>query len=66
MRKCDYCGREGSAPDVRGAKSAAVQVGNYRASANVDVSVCEACANRIMGVAMGKLLEQLSGKGGAR
>ena len=30
MRKCDYCGREGSAPDVRGAKSASVSVGNYR------------------------------------
>lgn len=62
MRKCDYCGREGSAPDVRGAKSAAVSIGNYRMSASIDVGVCEACANRIMGAAMGRLLEQLSGK----
>ena len=62
MRKCDYCGREGCAPDVRGAKSAAVSVGNYRLSASIDVGVCEACADRIMGVAMGRLLEQLSGK----
>ena len=58
-KKCDYCGREGTAPDVRGVKSAAVSVGNYRLSADVDVGVCEACADRIMGVAMGKLFEQL-------
>lgn len=62
MRKCDYCGREGSAPDVRGAKSAAVSIGNYRLSASIDVGVCDACADRIMGVAMGRLLEQLSRK----
>lgn len=66
MRKCDYCGCEGSAPDVRGAKSAAVSVGNYRLSASIDVGVCEACAERIIGVAMGRLLEQLSGKVGER
>ena len=61
MRKCDYCGREGSAPDVRGAKSAAVQVGNYRASANVDVSVCEECAGKMMYYALRKLVECLDG-----
>lgn len=59
MRKCEYCGKEGSAPDVRGAKSAAVTIGNYRLNASIDVGVCEACANRIMGIAMGKLFEQL-------
>ena len=59
MKKCEYCGREGCAPDVRGAKSAAVSIGNYRMGASIDVSVCEACANRIMGAAMGKLFEQL-------
>ena len=59
MKKCDYCGREGSAPDVRGAKSASVSVGNYRMPIDVDVTLCERCANRIMGVTMGRLIEQL-------
>lgn len=59
MKKCEFCGKEGGAPDVRGCKSAAVSIGNYRLAIDVDVEVCERCADRIMGVAMGKLIEQL-------
>lgn len=61
MRKCEYCGREGSAPDVRGAKSASVSVGNYRASACVDVAICSDCADRIMGESLDELLARLEG-----
>lgn len=60
MKKCEYCGKEGSAPDVRGAKSAAVSLGNYRMAMNVDIEICDACANRIMGATLGALIEQLS------
>ena len=60
MRKCDYCGREGSAPDVRGAKSAAVSVGNYRMTIDVDVALCERCAERIMAEALDVLTVELT------
>ena len=60
MRKCDYCGREGSAPDVRGAKSASVSVGNYRMFIDVDVTLCERCAERIMAEALDVLTVELT------
>lgn len=60
MRKCEYCGREGTAPKVRGAKSAAVTIGNYRMNIDIDVQLCESCADRIMGVTMGKLIENMT------
>jgi len=56
MKKCERCGREGTAPHVRGAKSAAVSIGNYRMAVDVDVELCDRCADAIMGVAMGKLI----------
>lgn len=59
MRKCDYCGREGTAPDVRGVKSVGINVGNYRMTMDVDLSICEMCANVVMGVAMGGIANQL-------
>ena len=59
MKKCEYCGREGTAPHVRGAKSAAVSIGNYRMAIDVDVELCDRCADMIMGVAMGKLIALL-------
>lgn len=61
MKKCDYCGREGNAPDVRGTKSVAVQIGNYRMNADVDLTVCEKCADRIMSVALDALAVELFG-----
>lgn len=61
MRKCDYCGREGSAPDVRGAKSASVSIGNYRMPIDVDVTLCSDCADRIMGESLDELLARLEG-----
>lgn len=65
MRKCDYCGREGGVPHVRGAKSAAVSIGNYRAQADVDVTICEACADELMRDAVARLVDALS-RGGAK
>ena len=59
MKKCEYCGKEGGAPNVRGCKSAAVSIGNYRLAIDVNVEVCDRCADRIMGVTIGKLIEQL-------
>lgn len=56
MKKCEFCGKEGTAPNVRGAKSAAVSIGNYRTAASIDVEVCEGCADAIMHEALGKLL----------
>ena len=60
MRKCEYCGREGSAPDVRGAKSASVSIGNYRMPIDVDVALCERCAERIMAEALDVLTVELT------
>lgn len=60
MRKCEFCGAEGCAPKVRGAKSAAVSLGNYRMSAPVDVELCDACADAVMGELLGKLLGRLA------
>lgn len=62
MKKCDYCGTEGTAPDVRGAKSAAVSIGNYRMNVAIDATLCERCADRIMGKAMDALLLELCGR----
>lgn len=62
MRKCDYCGREGSAPNVRGAKSAAVSIGNYRMPVDIDVTICEKCAGRVMRKAMDALILELVGR----
>lgn len=59
MRKCDYCGREGTAPDVRGAKSAAVSIGNYRMPIDVDVTLCADCADELMARVMDELVLQL-------
>ena len=61
MKKCEFCGREGSAPHVRGCKSAAVTIGNYRMSVGVDVEVCDKCADRIMAKAMDTLIVGLVG-----
>lgn len=59
------CGREGTAPDVRGAKSAGVNVGNYRQTVDVDVALCERCAGKAIGRAMDELILALT-VGGAR
>lgn len=59
MRKCDYCGREGTAPDVRGAKSAAVSIGNYRFAIDVNVTLCADCADELMARVMDELVLQL-------
>lgn len=56
MKKCEFCGTEGTAPKVRGAKSAAVSIGNYRLGISIDAEICERCAERIMGEAMSKLV----------
>lgn len=64
-RKCDRCGRVGCAPEVRGAKSAGVNVGNFRATVDVDVALCERCAEKVIGRAMGELILALT-VGGAR
>lgn len=61
-RKCEYCGREGTAPKVRGAKSAAVTIGNYRLNIDIDVQLCEGCADRIMAKAMDALIVELAGR----
>ena len=61
-RKCDYCGREGNAPHVRGAKSVAVQIGNYRMNVDSDIAICEKCADRIMSVALDALAVELFGR----
>lgn len=55
-KKCEYCGREGCAPKVRGAKSAAVSIGNYRMAVDVDVEVCEECSEKLMAKAMDALI----------
>ncbi|MBR4687084.1 MAG: hypothetical protein IKP01_02120 [Bacteroidales bacterium] len=60
MKKCEFCGKEGTAPNVRGAKSAAVSLGNYRMAANVDVEICESCADAVMGEMLGKLLGRIA------
>ena len=60
MKKCDYCGREGNAPDVRGTKSAAVTVGNYRMNADVDLTICEKCADEVMRKALNVLIRALA------
>lgn len=65
MRKCDYCGLEGGVPHVRGAKSAAVSIGNYRTQANVDVTICEECADKLMRDAVAHLVDALS-RGGTK
>lgn len=62
MKKCDYCGREGSAPDVRGAKSVAVQIGNYRVNVEVDLTVCEECADRFLFGALDWLNVEMFGR----
>lgn len=64
-RKCQMCGREGTAPDVRGAKSAGVNVGNYRTTVDVDVALCERCAEKVIGRAMDELILALT-VGGTR
>lgn len=64
-RKCMKCGREGTAPEVRGAKSAGANVGNYRRTVDVDVSLCERCADKAIGRAMDELILALT-VGGAR
>lgn len=56
MKKCEYCGRKGTAPNVRGCKSAAVSIGNYRLAVDVDVEICEKCAEKMMGEVMSKLI----------
>ena len=61
MRKCDYCGREGNAPNVRGAKSAAVSIGNYRMPVDIDVTICEECADKIMYRAIKELVIDIAG-----
>lgn len=60
MRKCMKCGREGTAPDVRGAKSAGVNIGNYRQVVDVDVELCEECAGKLMRRAMDELILALT------
>jgi hypothetical protein len=60
------CGREGTAPDVRGAKSACVNVGNYRTTVDVDVALCERCAGKAIGRAMDELILALMVEGYAR
>lgn len=62
MKKCDYCGREGTAPDVRGTKSVAVQIGNYRMNVECDLTICETCADRFMSGALDSLAVELFGK----
>ena len=64
-RKCQMCGREGTAPDVRGAKSAGVNVGNYRTTVDVDVELCERCAGKVIRRAMVELILALT-VGGTR
>lgn len=59
MKKCMYCGKEGTAPDVRGVKSIGINVGNFRITESVDIEVCEMCANVMMGTAMGNMLLQM-------
>ena len=60
MRKCYFCGREGYAPDVRGTKSAAVTIGNYRMNADVDLTICEKCADEVMRKALDVLIGALA------
>lgn len=62
MKKCEHCGREGVAPHVRGAKSAAVTIGNYRVAVDIDVQLCEKCADRVMAKAMDVLIVELAGR----
>ena len=62
-RKCDRCGREGCAPDVRGAKSAGVNIGNYRMAVDVAVTLCDECAERIMARALDELVLALTVEG---
>jgi len=62
MRKCGICGREGTAPDVRGAKSAAVSIGNYRLAVDVDLAICEKCAGKAMQAAVDELIVELVGR----
>ena len=62
MKKCNYCGREGTAPDVRGTKSVAVQIGNYRMNVECDLTICETCADRFMSGALDSLVVELFGK----
>lgn len=66
MRKCEFCGAEGCAPKVRGAKSAGVNVGNFRATVDIDVSLCEECADRLMRRAMDELILALTVEGCGR
>lgn len=58
-RKCKFCGREGAAPEVRGAKSVGVNVGNFRQTVDVDVEICEMCANVAIGAAIGEMMVKL-------
>lgn len=62
MRKCDYCGREGGTPHVRGARSAAVSIGNFRTAVDVDVTLCEQCAEKVMYRAIKELVIDLGGE----
>lgn len=61
IRKCGLCGREGYVPSVRGAKSLAVSIGNFRAMRSIDVEICEECANRIMDEALSGMLPNVDG-----
>lgn len=62
MKKCEFCGREGTAPDVRGARSVAVQIGNYRMNVDSDVVICDKCADRFMSKALDALAVELFGR----
>ena len=65
MKKCTKCGREGTAPDVRGVKSAGVNLGNFRLAIDISDELCEECAGKAMARAMDELILAL-GIGGAR
>ena len=65
MKKCMYCGKEGTAPHVRGAKSASVGIGNFRVAENIDVEPCDNCADEVMGAVIRELLLQLQTTRGA-
>ena len=60
------CGREGCAPEVRGAKAAGVNIGNFRLPIEIDAVLCEECAGKAMARAAAELLAALDAEGGAR
>ena len=47
-RKCDYCGKEGNVPAVRGANTVGVQLGNFRRAMTTSVVLCADCARGFM------------------